>query len=182
MNGTKPALKRLTKHVKIPPVKFWYLAVIVGIAILSSTFAAMSLIIAQQVKPLTREEMDDIREAVFRHQFHHNASGQQQSAKVYFLSIEVGDPDDAFIERFKDNKPPVKKDSQVKDEPGIFDKENGFRGLIFRIDSIKQISSNEVEVKGGYYENGLSASGNTYTVRRIKDKWVVTQDKMEWIS
>src|SRR5215510_15207871 len=125
----------------------------------------MSLIIAsaQQVKPLTRVEMDDIREAVFRHQFYHNASGQQQRAKAYFLSIETGeDPDDAFIERFKDNEPPVKKESQLKNEPGMFEKETGFRGLIFRIDSIKQISSNEVEVTGGYYENGLSASGNTY--------------------
>jgi hypothetical protein len=170
--------------VKISPVKFWYVAVIVGAGLFSSTFAGMSLIIdsAQQVKPLTRVEMDDIREAVFRYQFYHNASGQQQRAKAYFLSLEEGhDPDDAFIDRFKDNQPPVKKISQVKTE-GLFEKENGFRGLMFRIDSIKQISPDQVEVLGGYYESGLSASGNTYTVRRVKDKWTVTSDKMDWIS
>ena len=150
-----------------------------GIAILSSTFPAKLL---QQVKPLTRVEMDDIREAVFRHQFYHNASGQQQRAETYFLFIEDGeDPDDAFIERFKDNQPPVKKGSQFKSE-GIFDKKVGFRGLIFNIDSIKQTTTDEVEVTGGYYENGLSASGNIYTVLRVKDKWIVKQDKMLWIS
>jgi len=32
------------------------------------------------------------------------------------------------------------------------------------------------------YEAGLSASGNTYTVKKIKGKWKVTNDKMHWIS
>jgi hypothetical protein len=31
-------------------------------------------------------EEDDIREAVFRHQFDHNASGQEKSAHGYYLA------------------------------------------------------------------------------------------------
>lgn len=43
------------------------------------------------VKPLTPLEIDDIREAVFRYQFQHNASAQQQQANAYFISLEEGE-------------------------------------------------------------------------------------------
>ncbi len=60
-----------------------------------------------QTKPeygLTAANEDDIREAVFRYQFAHNASAQQQGAKVYFLSLaEDKDPSDRFMLRFKDH-------------------------------------------------------------------------------
>jgi len=161
------------------PLKYWQLAAVVAIAVLSSTLASASLS-QQPVKRLTDEEKNDIREAVFRYQFHNNASGLQQLANSYFISIEAGDPDDKFMERFKDHDPPVKKSSRVKGEWGV--KENGRGSLMFRIDGIKQISADEVEVAGGYFEDGLSASGNIYTVQRIKDKWTVTKDKMQWIA
>ena len=64
-------------------------------------------------RELTNAEQNEIREAVFRYQFEHNASGQQQTAKVYFLSFgKDQEPSDEFIARFKDHKPPVKKRSQ----------------------------------------------------------------------
>lgn len=56
------------------------------------------------------------------------------------------------------------------------------KALIFRVTSIKWKSDTEVDVSGGYYEAGLSASGNTYTVKKEKGKWKVTNDKMHWIS
>jgi hypothetical protein len=38
-------------------------------------------------------------------------------------------------------------------------------------------------VTGGYFEAGLSASGNTYTLGRQRDgSWLVTSDQMQWIS
>lgn len=167
------------------PIRYWYLAAVVGISVLTSTFAAASLILTtkQPVKHLTSSEINDIREAVFRYQFRNNASAQQQKANAYFLSLEEGiDPSNRFMKRFKDHQPPVKKASQAKGEWGVIDKETGLEGLRFRIESIKQISPNRVKVDGGYYEGNMSASGNTYTVRRIKNKWIVTQDKMRWIS
>jgi hypothetical protein len=134
-------------------------------------------------KSLTPADKDDIREAVFRYQFIHNASGQQQNAKVYFLFIgKDKDPGDELIERFKDHKPPVKKGSRASLEGGAIDKETGERGLVFYATTIKEISEDKVEVEGGYYEAGLSSSGNTYTVERKDKKWVVTEDKMLWIS
>lgn len=151
--------------------------------VLSCAIADASLVFlsARPVKSLTAAELDDIRETVFRYQFQHNASGQQQLAHAYFLSVEDGkDPNDKFMERFKDHQPTVKKNSQAK---GAFKKEGGsLDGLMFHIQAIKQIGPNRVEVAGGYYESGLSASGNIYTVKRVTNKWIVIGDNMLWIS
>lgn len=168
--------------MKNSPVRYWYVALVVGLVVLSCASAARSLIIlyAQPVKPLTSADLNDIREAVFRYQFQHNASGQQQLAHAYFISVEDGDPEDKFMERFKNHHPAVKKNSQAK---GEFKKEGGnLDGLMFHIEAINQIGPNKVEVGGGYYESALSSSGNIYTVQRVKNKWIVTRDNLQWIS
>src|SRR6476661_8788247 len=91
------------------------------------------------------EELD-IREATYRYQFGKNASGQQQSAKNYYLSVDIGDkredPDDAVIKRFADNTPPVKKVSEchASANTGVVDKKTGERGLIFYTGAIKRVS------------------------------------------
>lgn len=124
-------------------------------------------------------QVDDIREAVFRYQFDHNASGQQKTAKVYFLQVgeKSNDPAEGFMKRFDGNKPPVRVGSAAKNVPGkgLLDKKTGEEGLSFSVVSIKWISDTEVEVEGGYYEASLSASCNTYTVVKKNGKWVVTK-------
>jgi hypothetical protein len=61
-----------------------------------------SAIFAVNIDRLGQE--DDIREAVFRHQFDHNASGQQKTAHAYWLAIFVSekdsDPSAQFMKRF----------------------------------------------------------------------------------
>ena len=71
-------------------------------------------------EPARQRQEDDIREAVFRWQFDHNVSGQQKTAKVYFLSVgeKYGDPSDEFIKRFANNKPPVRKRSECTADAG----------------------------------------------------------------
>lgn len=139
------------------------------------------------ITPKSTKE-DDIRETVFRYQFEHNASGLQQNAKVYFLSLgslgETKDPSDEFMKRFRGHKPAVKKVSQstVSVFEGVKDEDTGEQGLIFRVTRIEWKNDVEVEVQGGYYESGLSASGNIYRVRREGGKWVVKEDRMLWIS
>ena len=128
---------------------------------------------------------DDIREATYRYQFLHNASGLQQKADVYFLSLgeKDTDPSDAFMKRFADHKPTVKKVSSSAGRlGGVRDKDTGGKGLIFRVAQIKWVSETEAEVSGGYYEGGLSASGNTYYLKKENGKWVVTRSEMHWIS
>ena len=133
-----------------------------------------------------QSQEDDIREAAFRWQFDHNVSGQQKKAKVYFLAVgeKSADPSDEFIKRFADNKPPVRKRSECSADPGkgVLDKKTGGQGLMFLVTSIKWNSDTEVEVKGGYYESGRSASGNTYTLKKEKGKWKVTNDKLDEIA
>src|SRR5215213_10075746 len=50
----------------------------------------------------------EILEAVFRYQFEHNASGVQQGAEKYCLTITGGEkPNAEFLRRFAGNRPPV---------------------------------------------------------------------------
>ena len=133
------------------------------------------------------EELD-IREATFRYQFGKNASGQQQKTGAYYLAIQAGDkevdPDDSLMKRFAGNTPPVKKHSEctASADKGVVDKKTGERGLVFNTGAIKWVSDTEAEISGGYYEAGLSASGNTYSLKKIDGKWKVIKDVMHWIS
>lgn len=134
-----------------------------------------------------REELD-IREATFRYQFGKNASGQQKTAKNFYLAIATGDkesdPDDAFMKRFAENKPKVKKLSEchASAQEGVVDKMTGESGLIFKTGGIRWVSDAEAEIAGGYYEAGLSASGNTYYLKKVSGRWKVIKDVMHWIS
>lgn len=162
--------------------------VLFGIAILA--FSSCSDL---GTAPPVERSLDDIREAVFRHQFLHNASGLQQDARVYFIGFYVPgdslrqgyylDPSDQLLTRFEGNVPPVKRFSACRQSiTGVFDIQTGARGLLFRIESVTEIKDNEAEVTGGYFEAGLSASGNVYTVRWADGRWTVVGDHMIWIS
>ncbi len=117
-------------------------------------------------------ELDNVFEALFRHQFQHNASGDQQEAAAYFLSIKNSDPSPEFMKRFCGHTPPVTNGSEFQTG----------KGLNFRIDSWQWKSDNEIELTGGYYEAGTSSSGNRYVLARKDGQWVVESDEMEWIS
>jgi hypothetical protein len=119
-----------------------------------------------------QEELLAICEAVFRYQFEHNASGAQQNAAAYFLSINRQDAPTELLDRFAGHSPPVKPGSQFRIG----------NGLKFRIDTLVWLDEATVEVEGGYYEGGLSASGNTYVLRRQKGSWRVIKRRLGWIS
>ncbi len=126
----------------------------------------------------------DIREAVFRYEFVHNSSIQGRRAAVYCLSAEGNSgPPDVFIKRFAGFKPRVGKVSECSTDPRrVTEKSTGKHGLVFRVKSIRWISETEVVVLGGYYEDGLSASGDTYTLRKEQNKWKVCNALMDWLS
>jgi hypothetical protein len=120
---------------------------------------------------------DDIREAVFTYQIQKWGSYEQYSGKIFFLSFgSFRDPSDEFMKRFAGYGKRVKKESQAAgDITGVKDKETGQSGLVLNVTEIKWIGDAEVEVDGGYYEHGQSASINTYCLKRIEDKWIVTK-------
>ena len=113
-----------------------------------------------------------ICETVFRYLFEHNASAAQQNAAAYFLSINQQDAPAELLDRFVGHSPPVKPGSQFREG----------NGLKFRIDTINWLDKRTVEIEGGYYEGNVSASGNTYVLRRQKGSWRVIKKKPGWIS
>jgi hypothetical protein len=128
------------------------------------------------------KQEEDIAEAVFRYQFLHNASGRQQSAEVYFLSLRYRNPSEEFMQRFAGNTPVISTVSECTEDDDIRDLHTDARGILFRITTIKWITPSRVEVSGGYDEVRLSSSGDTYYVEKRDGKWVVVRDKMHWIS
>ncbi len=155
--------------------------------------------IPQQADSREAEEAA-ILEAVFRYQYEHNSSGAQSNVDFYFLSFgsigENEDPSLAFMARFEGHSPKVEPVSlsitsaqstasilsTASAVSGVSHEEHGGRGLIFRIEHIRWIDGHTVEVDGGYYEARRSSSGNTYKVERRRGRWVVTDDRMLWIS
>ncbi len=127
---------------------------------------------------------NDIREAVFRYQFKHNKSGGQQSVDYYFLDLGPEGATPEFMARFDGHSPTVLPVSKATASPseGVSHKDHGGRGLILKVGAIQWIDERTVDVEGGYYEAGLSASGNTYRVEWTSGKWTVTNDTMHWIS
>jgi len=143
----------------------------------SFSFAAEDIATSQEL---------DIYEAVFRWQFVHNASAQQQRAQMYFIAVgeKDMDPSDELLQRFAGNIPPVRKlsDSHRVQGEGILDKKTGAKGLAFRATIMQWLFDNTVIVRGGYEEGDLSASVNTYTIMKEHGKWKVTNDTLELIS
>lgn len=126
----------------------------------------------------------NLLEAVLRYQFDHNASGSQRNVDFFFLMLDRSDPPEELLERFKGNSPRVLPASlaEAPAGEGVRHKGLGGSGLIFDITRIAWLDANTADVDGGYYEAGLSASGNTYRVERRDGKWVVTKNEMHWIS
>ena len=136
---------------------------------------------------------DQVRESVFRYQFEHNESGQQQSAGIYFLSVMTqndstgywmnGDPGNDLLQHFVDHVPVVKPYSKCTTSVnGVFDRVTGERGLVFYVGALRWVADDQLEVDGGYFEGGLSASGNTYYLQRINGQWTVVKDVMHCIA
>lgn len=76
------------------------------------------------------------------------------------------------MKRFAKDAIKVKKVSQaISDIHGVKDRETGKEGIIFRIESIKWLNANKIEVKYGHYENLLGASGDTIVFELIDGKW-----------
>ena len=132
---------------------------------------------------------DAIREAVFRYQFAHDASGLQKSVKVFFISVDGKDPSAQFLARFRGSKPEVRKQSESRYNPqrrtAIFrteDRKTGELGLIFSVDRIAFDSPSQALVEGGYYSGGLASAEHRYLVVRQKGKWVVKKDEITMIS
>ena len=131
----------------------------------------------------------DVLEAVFRYQLAHNGSSAAAKGHVgyYFLSHgqpgQQEDPSTVLMARFSDHTPPVAPVSDADASARrVQHKEHGGRGVLLNIDRIRRVNDRTMDVDGGYFENGLSASGNTYRVVQRGREWVVVSVSEWWIS
>jgi hypothetical protein len=176
-----------------------YAVGVIALCVLSSF-----TVLARPPRPHNRAVEDDIREAVLRYQMAHWATGSDKAAKgvadpigkavaaasfykVFFISTNHDeDPSDDFMKRFDKFPIRVEKISQSdldkKLGNAVVEKATGEKGIQFRVGKIKWNGSNSVEVEGGYFCNGLCASGETFKVRRKQGVWAVTGSVIHAIS
>jgi hypothetical protein len=140
-------------------------------------------------QPARASDEEEIRLAVYRYLVGHNASGAQ--ARAPFVCLEINqddqsrDPSPFILTAMSESRPravPVSACESGQD--GVFLKSDhaAGRGLVLRTEKVK-IDGGKATVTGGYFEAGLSASGDVYTLERQRDgSWVVTSDEMQWIS
>jgi len=145
---------------------------------------------ASQQRIVTTDH-DDIAEAVFRHMCQpepveedvsHNVN---QIHKVYFFAFgDSADPTPEFMSRFSDFKVPVKPLSAgVWREMFVYDRVSGERGAAFYIEKVTMLGRDKAEVEAVLHPGGgLSASGPVYRISRRSGKWIVTGEKLKWIS
>jgi hypothetical protein len=123
-------------------------------------------------QPARGSDEDEVRLAVYRYLVDHNASGAQTGAPFVCLEInendQARDPSPFIITAMSKRRPRAVPVSACESSTeGVFlkgDRAKG-RGLVFRTEDVK-IDGDKATVTGGYFEAGLSASGNIYTLER----------------
>ena len=175
-----------------------YAVGVIALCVLSSF-----TVLARSPRAHTSAVEDDIREVVLRYQMAGWTKGSDKAAKgvadsvgnavaagsyykVFFISANDEDPSDDFMKRFEKFPIRVEKISQSEIDKkignAVVDKATGERGIIFGVGKITWNESNSVEVEGGYFCNGLCASGETFEVRRKRGVWTVTGSVIHAIS
>jgi hypothetical protein len=114
-----------------------------------------------------------IAEAALRGLFADNASGIQQDAKRVCIELFGRNPDAAFLERLRDLGRPV--------APARAFRQNADH-LLLHIGSMVLVDSTHAEVRGGYYEASLSASGNKLWLELRDGTWIVVRNEILMIS
>ncbi len=133
---------------------------------------------------MRKGQEDDIREAVFQHQIAGHKS------EFYLLRLvdeekQSVDPTEEFLERFKDLKVSLGKQSDGKITPPtnkLTDAASGKPALRLTVVHVKWMSDDEVNVHGSEFSNGLSASGYFYVLEKRDGKWTVTKSVLRWLS
>ena len=123
---------------------------------------------------------DQIREAVFVHEFQHNGSGVTNPA-VVFLGLGpwdslgvLADPSEALMQRFAGSNPPVKKFSQIQfKSSGYYDIETDQRGILFFVFPIQWNSGASVQVPAGYMYSGLNGENDLFFLHLANGSWTI---------
>lgn len=117
---------------------------------------------------------DDLREAVFRYQF----KTVELVFSYHFISIDGKKPSTAFVQRFRDDAPPVESISECvrvkKPMKGVVSRKDDKPGIIFNVGAIKWISAMKADVEGGYEcGDACTEQSGVYHASKQGTRWVV---------
>jgi hypothetical protein len=118
------------------------------------------------------DEELQIQQAVLRYQFEHNASANRSA--IFCIAISGGNTDvDApakLLEGLNDatHKAVRSSDCNGNEGNGVIERSSGKPALMLNVGQVKWLAPDDVEVDGGYYEASLSASGNTYRLKKCR--------------
>lgn len=118
---------------------------------------------------------DDVREAVFRYQF----KAVRVQVSFRFVSVDNKNPAQPFLDRFRDDQPPVRPAGDAHYEkkpiPGYVDKKTSKQGILFKQGAIHWTSATEADVEGSYECGELCDPTNgVYHVAHTADGWNVS--------
>lgn len=144
---------------------------------------AFVLVISFCSRNNSSQDLEDIRETVFRYQF-------GMPAAFYCVALQDNqDPSEELMQRFKNNNPPVKRRSEcsispTKDDPGgpVVHPASSKYGILFTIHSINLSVLNKVEVDASRYLGGLHGETHRYRLIRKDGKWKVEKDEVLSVS
>jgi len=132
------------------------------------------------------EEELRIQQSVLRYQFEHNAAANKYD--IFCIGMSEGEPNsDAPTKLIRDlndasHKVVKHSDCNAHMDNGVTEHSSGKPALMLNVGKVNWLTKDEAMVEGGYYENGLSSSGNTYHLKKISGVWRVVQNQMNWIS
>lgn len=132
------------------------------------------------------EEELQIQRAVLRYQFEHNAAVGKYT--IFCIAItddkKSVDAPATLIASLNDARHKVLGASACdgNDGNGVTEHASGKPALMLNVGAVTWEADDEAVVNGGYFEAGLSASGNTYQLKKIAGQWQVVKDEMNWIA
>jgi hypothetical protein len=132
------------------------------------------------------EEELRIQQSVLRYQFEHNAAAKKYD--IFCIAMSEGETNsDALTKLIRDlndasHKVLKHSDCNAHIDDGVTERSSGKSALMLNVGTVNWLAKDEAVVEGGYYENGLSSSGNTYHLKKISGVWQVVQNQMNWIS
>ncbi len=144
------------------------------IAILLATFTVAPAAQKSSGNSSQTSQEDDVREAVFHFQF----KNIQLAVEYHFISIDGKKPSSAFVQRFRDEAPPVESISECvrvkKPIRGFVNRKDDKPGIIFNVGAIKWTSPTKADVTGGFdCGDACTNQSGIYHVSRPDNRWVV---------
>jgi len=113
----------------------------------------------------------DIAEAVFRYQMiQYTVALLPHRIRCFYLVMLDGDPDQPFLDRFKDLETPVRRGAQY----------NALESFRCSVDAEKRLSRSRAEASGGCWPDASKPYGATYLLERQARGWVVVNEFPPW--